>query len=495
MKRVVMILTIVVVSSLYLSAQYVDQSLMFSQQYYGTTARSKAMGGAFGALGGDFSSLSINPAGVAVYRNSEMSITPTAVYLNETESTVGETTSKDSKYNFNLRNFGYVSAYSREDGGLNFGFGLNRLNNFNQNILTQIFDSDHSRMDAFAQGTNGIHSSDLVTYDDWDPYFNGVPWESKMAWETYLMDVDNPDENDEGDQYINPFKGDFVNQINSVQREGFINEYLFSIGINLGHKLYLGATASIQDLYYLETTNYTEWGDFGRFDYFNYARTSGLGYNLKLGAIFRPLPGLRLGAAFHTPTFYDLKESYNGWMSSETDMGDILEESPIGNYSYKLETPYRAIASAAILFGKKAMVSVDYEYIDYRDIKLRRGSDGYDFIDENEFIKDLYRATNIIRIGAELKPMDGVSLRGGYEYYDNPYNANLEGGQPNADYKNFAYTGGIGLRYKNGSFDIAYSMSERTGYSYIYQLDDVVVEPVMNKSILHELMFTLAFRF
>ena len=56
-------------------AQYVDQALRFSQQNFGSTARSKAMGGAFGALGGDFSSLSINPAGIAIYQRSEMTTT------------------------------------------------------------------------------------------------------------------------------------------------------------------------------------------------------------------------------------------------------------------------------------------------------------------------------------------------------------------------------------------------------------------------------------
>jgi hypothetical protein len=498
MKKLLIIVITLVVTSLYTSAQYVDQALMFSQQYYGSTARAKAMGGAFGALGGDFSSLSTNPAGIAVYRKSEMSITPT-VYLNNTKSTVGGATYEDSKYNFNLNNFGYVAAYTREDGGsissLNFGFGLNRLNNFNQNSLSQLFGSQHSRMDAFVENTNGIHSTDL--HDDREPYYNGIPWESKMAWETYLIDVANPDEDGQGDKYRNIlYDGELVNQINSIQREGYINEYLFALGANFGHKFYIGATVGIQDLFYLETSSYTEWGDFGRFDYFDYARTSGLGVNAKIGAILRPFDGLRLGAAFHTPTFYDLKESYNGWMSSETTDGNNKEETPYGDYKYKLETPYRAIFSAAYQFGKFALLSADYEYVDYRNIKLRNGRDGYDFYDENAEIKEIYRATNVIRVGGEIRASKTISIRGGYEHYDNPYNVNANGvEQPNVNYSNFAYTGGLGFRFKNGSFDIAYSLSDRTSYSYIYQLSDVTVESVKYNSMIHELMFTFAFRF
>ncbi|MDR1682109.1 MAG: TonB-dependent receptor, partial [Candidatus Symbiothrix sp.] len=36
------------------------------------TARGVAMGGAFGALGGDVTSIGINPAGLGIYRSSEI---------------------------------------------------------------------------------------------------------------------------------------------------------------------------------------------------------------------------------------------------------------------------------------------------------------------------------------------------------------------------------------------------------------------------------------
>ena len=67
--------------------QYVDQALIFSQQNFGSTARSKAMGNAFGAIGGDFSSLSINPAGIGIYIRSEVTGTLNVMGLNSTEAT------------------------------------------------------------------------------------------------------------------------------------------------------------------------------------------------------------------------------------------------------------------------------------------------------------------------------------------------------------------------------------------------------------------------
>jgi hypothetical protein len=40
------------------------------------------MAGAFGSLGGDFASVSQNPAGLGVYRSSEFTITPEYYYGN-----------------------------------------------------------------------------------------------------------------------------------------------------------------------------------------------------------------------------------------------------------------------------------------------------------------------------------------------------------------------------------------------------------------------------
>ena len=60
------------------------------------TARSGGMGNAFGALGGDFTSVSINPAGLGVYRSGELSITPTFGQTKIESSYLGSTVT-DSK--------------------------------------------------------------------------------------------------------------------------------------------------------------------------------------------------------------------------------------------------------------------------------------------------------------------------------------------------------------------------------------------------------------
>jgi hypothetical protein len=468
------------------------------------------MGSAFGALGGDFSSLSINPAGIGIYQKGELSTTMSAMNLNKTTSTYQGNSFEEDNNNFNFKNFGYVSALpaaANTSGliSLNFGIGYNRLANLNQNTFVRSDNSPYSRMDAFAQNTNGINYNDLVTTEDYDPYESGIPWESKLAWENYLIDVTNPTTG--GDQYSTfLLENERVKQTQSASREGFINEYLGSFGANFNHKLYLGFTFGMQDLFYDEAVLYSESGDsnssgdagsWGNFDYTNSTRTSGFGYNFKFGAIYRPVQVLRLGFALHTPTYFHINESYSSAMSSNLQginddaNGAHSEVTPIGNYEYDFHTPLRLIGSVAYQFAKKAMLSLDYEFVDYTNMEYSNG----DFSYENEDIKTVYKAVSNIRVGAEYKLTNEFSIRGGMEFMGNPYNTTAYGvTQPNKDYKFKTYNGGIG--YRNGIFsiDITYGLGDKTNYMYMYQVDGVEVDPVKYHSLQHELLFTFGLR-
>ena len=484
--------------------QYVDQAFIFSQQNYGSTARSKAMGNAFGAIGGDFSSLSINPAGIGIYQTSEVTGTLNILGIKNTESTYQGQVTDDRSNGFNFRNFGYVMANPVQSGGsglvsFNFGIGFNKLNNFDQNLSVGKIGSAHSRMDAFVDNTNGINSNSLL--DENKPYSNGTPWESKLAWENYLIDVKNPDANGMGSTYQSILlQNELVNQNMTISKEGYNNEYLVSFGANFNHQVYLGATIGMQDLYYNESQSYSEDGEFGRFDYYNTSRTRGFGYNLKLGLIYRPVPALRLGVAVHTPTFFDIKEEYSSTMSSNLQFvstaanGNHNAETPLGDYGYKMDTPMRTIGSFAYQFGKMGMISVDYEYVDYSKMKLRSGRDGYNFSLENTDIKTVYRAASNLHFGAEFKPAEAVSLRAGYELFGNPYKTTAYGtSQPNTDFSYNTINAGIGYRINNVSLDVSYSLGTKTDYNYIYQ-SGMGSDPVKYKMTNNELVFTLGIK-
>ena len=499
--------------------QYVDQALNFSQQNFGSTARSQAMGGAFGAIGGDFSSLSINPAGIGVYIKSEISATLDIIGVNNTKSTYQGQSADDRNNNFSMRNLGYVFSSPVQGGSsglvsFSFGLGFNKLNDYNQTTSVASVNSPSSRMDAFAQNTNGITSTDL--YSGNNPWQN-VPWESEMAWQSYLINVSNPDQNGVGNAYQSIlFQNELVNQNLTVSKQGYLNEYVFSFGANFSHKLYLGATFGMQDLYYSQSNTYSENGGFGRFDYYNYASTRGVGYNLKLGVIYKPTPALRLGFAIHTPTFFDMKENYNSSMTSDLQNvsteanGTHATDSPFGNYSYRMDTPTRAIASIGYQFGKKGMLSFDYEYVDYSKMQYHNGNDGYDFSVENSIISSVYRSAGNLRFGGEYKPISAVSLRAGYELFGNPYSSsvvipgqNTSITQPNTNFSYNTINFGIGYRIDNVSFDLTYSQGNRTDNGYTYQGSDSSTsayysgpksDPVKYQNTNSRLIFTLAFK-
>ncbi len=481
--------------------QYVDQALLFSQQNFGSTARSKAMGNAVGAIGGDFSTLSINPAGLAIYLRPELSTTLNVLGMNNVNSEYQGQKSSARNTSMNFTNLGYVftNPLQEENTGLisiNFGVGFNKLANFNQSISVSKNGSPHSRMDLFADNTNGIMSSSL--YDENNPYDNGsIPWESKLAWENYLIDVSNPNLSGVGNQYQSILYSDeLVNQNLTVTKEGFLNEYVFSSAFNINHKLYLGATLGMQDLYYNEVSNYSEGGAFGRFDYSNSASTRGMGYNLKIGAIYKPSNSLRLGFALHTPTYFNFKENYSAVMSSnltgvsaDAD-GGHKAESPLGDYGYKMNTPTRLIGSIAYQFEKKGMISLDYENVSYNKIEYMSGRDGYAFSSENTDIQQTYNSVKNIRIGGEYKPADSIYLRAGYELFGNPFVSRSTDALPNNKFSYHTINAGIGYRIENISIDVSYSLAQKTQYNFIYPS----IDPVKYQNNRSELMVTLGIK-
>ena len=75
----------IAISTITANAQNEVDALRYSTQNLSGTARYSAMGGAFGSLGGEFSTLSSNPAGIGMYQFSELTFTP-SLNLNATKS-------------------------------------------------------------------------------------------------------------------------------------------------------------------------------------------------------------------------------------------------------------------------------------------------------------------------------------------------------------------------------------------------------------------------
>ena len=153
-------------------AQNEIEALRYSQMYWGGTARFSGAGGAFGAVGADASAISTNPASMGIYKKSDLNFSP-SIHYSKAIVDYNKTSAEDFKYNFNVSNLGVV--LSGQIGATNsetpqwkfmqFGFGLNRLANYNNNIVIEGFNDKNSLMTQYRNFANGFKPENLNKFD------------------------------------------------------------------------------------------------------------------------------------------------------------------------------------------------------------------------------------------------------------------------------------------------------------------------------------------
>ncbi|NOY96035.1 MAG: hypothetical protein GXO81_06595 [Chlorobi bacterium] len=493
MKKFVYIFAIAILIPSFAKSQGMIDAFRLSSQHINGTARAAAMGNAFGALGGDFTSLSINPAGIAIYRSSEFVITP-SIRFNKSETRLGNQSFMDNRYQLKFNNVGYVgfianNSPSSKIVNFNFGIGVNDVSDYNQNFYVETGASAVSFLDGIVNWANSeALSNTYLKQVISDIEFRD--WPTKLAWETYLID---PVEGVDG-QYTNIlFENEKVKQSKTYGQRGGIKEYVISGGMNINHTVYLGATLGIHDVSMSQLTDYTELLEGNNsFTFTENQYLDGAGYNLKLGLIYRPTNSFRLGFAYHTPTYYNLTDEARLSMQSKLDKTRSSEG--INTYEYDFYTPMKAILSGAVIINKKALVSVDGEFVDYSSMRFRNGgSYGEDnFTDLNSQIPGVYKGVINLRTGVEYKVTPQFSLRGGYEVYGNPYKLSNTTAETTLSNNSSVLSCGAGFASKGFFFDVAYrqSNSKYTLYSPQPNLGSVALNNTNNK-----VLFTLGFKF
>ncbi len=446
---------------------YTTDALRYSYLQQGGTARFLGAGGAFGALGADFGALSQNPAGLALFRSDELMITPALKFSNTTTTYPGNAGFDESKSNFHLDNAGIVFNTNPIGGKwttFNVGIGFNRLNNFHQSFYSESDGSGSIMNDLY--GSAQADFSPGGSLDQFDPFGAQLAVNTNAIYGVY-------DANDnliglDYDFAANPDAR--IHHAHSVTTSGNMNEMAISFAGNYDEKIMLGATIGVPIVNYVLDGTYEE-SDlesqvdyFDRLEYTEYVRTQGVGVNMKLGLIYRINPMFRIGAAFHTPTLLGLTDNYyNGFTYEYTDGGgpdQRTDQSPDGNFDYRLRTPWRAIGSAAVVFKKYGFLSADVEVVDYSASRYNFTAD-VSSIDNaqlertvNREIRDNYRQALNLRFGGELA-LDNFRVRGGVNLLGKP-------GEGQEGF-NTAYTAGFGVRGQSFYVDLGYRLSKGTG--------------------------------
>ena len=437
-------------------AQNIDDVVRYSQTNTGGTALSLGMGGATGAVGGDFSSASINPAGLGLYRQSEVVISPSIFNFTGNADYYG-TSESDRKFNFNINNLHLVlhsPALNRlkKTGwmGTTIGIGYNKRTNLSERYTFRGLNPSGSIVNAWAGAANGLSTTNLPTDLD-------------RAYNAYLIDPLNDSLNSYTSLLGPKFGG--VTQRGTSESRGRIGETNIAFATNYSNRLYLGAALAIRRIIYENTFTYTERDDADsivNFDNLVYTTTlndKAISVALNVGAIYRVSDFLRLGVSAFVPLDYSITSNYSYNVTSSLSNGTHSPGEISGSYNYKLRQASRLTGSAAFILGKRGILSVDYETVNYARSQIIEDSGVFD--GTNDAIQNKLSNAGNLRIGGEARFQD-MYLRGGFQSLGNP-SSNAENNQGITSYS-------IGGGYRESEFfiDIAYVYSQQKKNYYPY---------------------------
>jgi long-subunit fatty acid transport protein len=432
MKKYIFILVALFVS-VYSFGQGEIDAYRLSKNDLSGTARGQAMGGAFGALGGDVTGVAINPAGIGIYRSSEV-IFNAGLTLNQTTADFEGTKESKGNAKFSCDNFAYIGNFpvgNADNYSLNFGFTYNRLKNFDRKYQVSGNGMSSSLTDYIAVITRGTPKTfwDRYTLDDQFKVEGHPHWLSVLGWNGYLI-------NSVSDANYVSFlqQEEKINPALEVRERGSIGAYDFTLGANLNNKLYVGTTVTYTDISYVAGVSYDERFSHGSgFNLNNDYNVEGSGLQLKLGLIFKPVDAFRFGVSYHSPTWFNLTDYYRGTLTPDgikDDKGNLAQPVPTPDgayYEYHFRTPDVWTFSAAAVLGKIGIISLDYEYKNYGMMKFsKQNVHDYDFKNENGYIKEDFRGTSTIRAGAEIRFSSQLSGRLGTAWMQSPYDSKFK---------------------------------------------------------------------
>ncbi len=481
MKRTLIGLFVLIIGSSTVFAQGEADAYRLSQTELTGTARFVSMGGAFGALGGDISVMSYNPAGLAIYRSSEV-LTSLNLNFTDTKTSWSGSNHDQSKTRFNFSNIGYVGYFptGNESGlkGWNIGFAYKRVKDFHrnyfmssQNLQNRQSLSDYMAVDANLNGYTGKDLGITASHDPW----RGYNWMSTLGYNAGIIQADEKD-HEVKNKLFNPYgkwQGDDWSLYNvqlatlKMQERGAIDDYDFSMAFNFSDQIFIGATVTLTDLYYKMFSGYYE--NFGKTltsaphesDFYldNTLRTTGTGYSFNLGVLVRPTDFLRLGLAYNSPIWYNMTDRYHARAGARVYTDDLSydknKETPNGITEYKMRSPDRWIFSAAGIIGQSGLISFDYELTNYKNTKLNpRDGHNYDYAFENRHIKDDFGISHTFKIGAEYKVTPQFSIRAGTMWQTSSVKSHMANGKSevfaSGTRPNYTLTKGINSNYTFG---------------------------------------------
>jgi hypothetical protein len=461
-------------------AQDITDAVRYSSDQLSGTARYRAMSGAFGALGGDLSAISINPAGSAVFLSSAATITLSYNdRQNDTRYFNGVTTTDASDVYFEQAGAVLVFNSTNENNPwrkFTLGVNYSQNNTFDDSFLAQ-GSGNNSIDNYFLQYADGVPLELLETIDNEsvnDLYiFLGEnegfgAQQAFLGYQAFVIDPVNTDPSNTS--YTSSVASGSFDQRYSYISTGLNGKFAFNFATKYQDFLHLGINLNAHFLNYdratrLVETNSNIGSETNEIIFHNNLSTTGSGVSLQLGTIANVTDNVRLGLTYDTPTWYYISEQTTQRLETFSDEFDervIVDPNVVNLYpDYRLKTPGKLTGSLAVLFGDTGLLSFDYSYKDFSNTELRPSSDP-EFVFQNNLISDNLKAASTYKIGGEYR-IEKWSLRGGYRFEESPYENELTLGDLTG------YSAGVGYDFGSIKADLSYDHASRTDNPQLYQ--------------------------
>lgn len=503
------------------------------------SARYVGMGGAMGALGADMSVISWNPAGIGLMRKNDISMTFGGTWGKSSieEERPGKGTIDQAGFVFSM------STGSQSCPYINFAFNFQKKINFNQN-----FYADNNSLNGLSQMDQ---VAELDDFSDENLWKNGYQSNlANLAWDFgFLKNVEVGPGTSYRQNGLRDANHIPASSIYTHHSEGSLQSFDFNVSTNIQDRTFIGLTIGVDNMRYRSWSCYGErylvsGSELPCYDLSTDTHISGTGFNVKLGAIFRPLADnpFRIGFTVETPTWYRLENStFYGLnfypdefvANNQYEQSDEIESL----LPFKLRSPWKLRTSMGSTVGKVFAWDIDYEFAAYGntstgsdpDANYRNGN--YSIRKDqamNDLTRDNLRATHTLRAGIEVKPIDALAFRLGYNFSSSAYEREISYDQYNlmsqgscamdfATSTNYMRMGdtniltvGAGYRFKRFYIDMAYKIRNQKADFYAFdtnftsssafrqdhpEMADMKLQPTEVDLTRHTLTCTLGFKF
>ena len=476
--------------SLSLISQNITDALNYTNNNIDGSARFSSMAGSFGALGGEISSISANPAGSAIFNDSYFSLSFASDKKSNDVNLLNANNTQD-KSNLSMNQIGGVFVFNNIGAAKKWkkivvGISYDQTNNNFNEFFVRDFTNSNSIDSYFLANAQGLRLDQISAFDNetitdayvdiWNTF--GYPHQQAfLGYESWIKEPDSFEDNNTS-YTSNIAPGTFNQTYYSISR-GYNGKLTANIGAQYSEKIYLGLNVNGHFVDYdnyniLEESNSNgQEGSLNVTDVNFENRLSGFGsgFSIQLGAIAKLTDWLRLGVVYDSPVWYEITEETRQYLATRRidqlgeEFTEVLNPNAINVYdAFTIQTPSKITGSVAIVINKFGLINFDYSRKDYSSMEFRT-IDGYEdthFSDLNWAIYNNLTVANSYKIGGEIIS-NNMSYRAGYRIDGSPYSNQNQ----YSDRKGF--TLGIGYKFRSSTIDLSF---EKYNKQYKNQLYD-----------------------